>query len=224
MLIPSLCSFIDSLISLIDWASTFVFASISVRDFWVLSASFLTSSATTAKPLPCSPARAASIAALRASKFVWSAISLIIVMMFLISSLCLITSDVFWDIAFIELDICSTAAADSWSELACTFAPWVSSFIDWLKASAFSSSTWAWSKFALNILAISSPRAFIPTAILPSSSSLLVKSCFLKLSSRFNTSSPFSAIACLSAICKSLKVCFSWLSAGFEVSALSWAT
>ncbi len=37
------------------------------------SASFLTSSATTAKPLPCSPARAASIAAFKASKFVCAA-------------------------------------------------------------------------------------------------------------------------------------------------------
>ena len=41
----------------------------------VRSASFLTSSATTANPRPCSPARAASIAALSASKFVCSATS-----------------------------------------------------------------------------------------------------------------------------------------------------
>jgi hypothetical protein len=34
-----------------------------------------TSSATTAKPRPCSPARAASIAALSASRLVWSAIA-----------------------------------------------------------------------------------------------------------------------------------------------------
>jgi hypothetical protein len=34
------------------------------------SASFLTSAATTAKPLPCSPARAASMAAFRARRFV----------------------------------------------------------------------------------------------------------------------------------------------------------
>ena len=36
----------------------------------VLSASFLTSSATTANPLPCSPARAASMAAFSARRFV----------------------------------------------------------------------------------------------------------------------------------------------------------
>lgn len=38
------------------------------------SASVLTSSATTAKPLPCSPALAASIAAFKANRFVCSAI------------------------------------------------------------------------------------------------------------------------------------------------------
>ena len=51
--------------------------SISLVALVVLSASFLTSSATTANPLPASPALAASMAALRAKRFVWSAISLI---------------------------------------------------------------------------------------------------------------------------------------------------
>ena len=46
----------------------------SRADFSLVSASVRTSSATTANPLPCWPARAASIAAFKASKFVWSAI------------------------------------------------------------------------------------------------------------------------------------------------------
>ena len=48
---------------------------ISPAAFCERSASFLTSLATTAKPLPASPARAASMAALRARRFVWRAIS-----------------------------------------------------------------------------------------------------------------------------------------------------
>ncbi len=51
-----------------------------------LSANFLTSSATTAKPLPCSPALAASMAALSANRFVCEAISSIVSTILPISS------------------------------------------------------------------------------------------------------------------------------------------
>ena len=50
------------------------------------SASFLTSSATTAKPRPCSPALAASIAAFRARRLVWAAISSMVATILPISS------------------------------------------------------------------------------------------------------------------------------------------
>ncbi|CAM2993484.1 hypothetical protein HEBU111660_08950 [Helicobacter burdigaliensis] len=94
------------------WTNTFTLASISFKDLPVLSASFLTSSATTANPLPCSPALAASIAALSASKLVCSAISFITPTMFLISSACLVTSDVLSLTFCIEELISSIAAAD----------------------------------------------------------------------------------------------------------------
>ncbi|SVJ78496.1 Uncharacterised protein [Klebsiella pneumoniae] len=51
----------------------------SLVESWVRAASARTSSATTAKPRPCSPARAASMAALRASRLVCSAMPLITV-------------------------------------------------------------------------------------------------------------------------------------------------
>src|SRR5579863_3205619 len=50
-------------------------ALISLAAAALLDARLRTSEATTAKPRPCSPARAASTAALSASRFVWKAIS-----------------------------------------------------------------------------------------------------------------------------------------------------
>ncbi len=55
----------------------------------VFSASFLTSSATTAKPRPASPARAASMAAFRARRLVWSAMSEMTFMIWPMPSACL---------------------------------------------------------------------------------------------------------------------------------------
>ena len=58
---------------------------ISVVFCLVISANFFISSATTANPLPCSPALAASIEAFKASKLVWLAILLIMLVILLIS-------------------------------------------------------------------------------------------------------------------------------------------
>jgi len=69
----------------------FTVPSISSAVFFAASAAlmarFLTSSATTANPAPASPALAASTAALSASKFVWKAISSMVLIIFDVSSL-----------------------------------------------------------------------------------------------------------------------------------------
>ena len=55
---------------------------VSFAAFALRAARLRTSSATTAKPLPCWPARAASTAALSARMFVWNAISSMTLMIF----------------------------------------------------------------------------------------------------------------------------------------------
>ena len=69
--IPSSIAVITEPVS--DWICTTI-CSISLRDLAALSANWRTSSATTAKPRPASPARAAWIEALRANKLVREAI------------------------------------------------------------------------------------------------------------------------------------------------------
>jgi len=76
---------INSIISIELEDSAFTTDRTSLVISWILDAealelsdSFLISSATTANPFPVSPALAASIAALRASKVVWEVISRIV--------------------------------------------------------------------------------------------------------------------------------------------------
>ena len=84
-------------------SSDWIMVSISPVDFCVFCASVRTSSATTAKPRPCSPARAASMAALSANKLVWSAIPLITTRILTISAVPSCTSS----ISVFELSIAS---------------------------------------------------------------------------------------------------------------------
>ena len=73
---------VDCLVAFIDSFVSFCNFSIRSATWWEAtfdsSANFLTSSATTAKPRPASPALAASMAAFRARRFVWLAMFLIV--------------------------------------------------------------------------------------------------------------------------------------------------
>ena len=121
---------------------------------WLLDARLRTSSATTANPLPASPARAASTAAFNARILVWNAISSMVLMIFSISlehslilliartmdsilSLLLLisfaVSEINWltsrELAAVSLtwlDSSPRVAASSSTELACSVAPWLS--------------------------------------------------------------------------------------------------
>ena len=75
-------------------------SSISVIDACVLWAKVRTSSATTENPLPCSPALAASMAALSASKLVCSAIPLMTSVTLLMATLSLVTLSTLTWLAF----------------------------------------------------------------------------------------------------------------------------
>ena len=92
---------------------------ISAAAVWLRSASLRTSEATTAKPLPCSPARAASTAAFSASRSVWRAISCTMVI-------------------FSAMVCIAVTARVTASPLACaSVADWRAIFSVWLALSAF---------------------------------------------------------------------------------------
>ncbi|MNI45412.1 hypothetical protein D3C73_998360 [compost metagenome] len=97
---------------------------ISSVAFWVFCARLRTSSATTAKPRPCSPARAASMAAFKASRLVCSAMPRMAVRMALMFSLSLASACT----TFTALPI-STASTPIEFDVSCTIClPWAA---DW---------------------------------------------------------------------------------------------
>ena len=148
--------------------------------FWAASADFparfLTSSATTAKPFPASPALAASTAALSERMFVWNAISSIVLTIFLvslenwlISFMALTSSDIMaltsWtavpaafalslasaaseELALIDSEIDAIFSESSWIDAACCVAPWARAWApDETSSVPLKSWSEAWSTF-----------------------------------------------------------------------------
>ena len=97
----------------VDWSliAPIIF-SISLVESALCSANFLISAATTEKPLPASPALAASMEAFKANKLVWREISLITLIILVISWMLLFISDTLSDKDFIS--------SNSFSQLALT--------------------------------------------------------------------------------------------------------
>ena len=114
-----------------DWRSEII-RSISEVESCVRLAKVRTSSATTANPRPCSPARAASMAAFSASKLVWSAIPFITSSTVPIPSLCDLsvskTSDelsISAARALMESIVSSTNRLPDWASWSALMAAWV---------------------------------------------------------------------------------------------------
>ena len=108
---------------------------ISPAAWFERSASLRTSSATTANPMPCSPARAASMAAFRASRFVWLAISEIT---WMISAIC---CELVRISSMASIDFCTAAPPCfgqlRWSRLATLSASWALSLTRFDRAGQF---------------------------------------------------------------------------------------
>ena len=148
LVVCSVCSFI--------WFSVVPICSVASA---VFDAKALTSSATTANPRPCSPARAASIAAFKANKFVWADIpSITLVILWISAAFCesdlilsavLITSLFNWfmtvTLAFSccePSDVAVFAWFDCWDAIAAfSFITWILIDICWAALASRSTSS-----------------------------------------------------------------------------------